>query len=90
MPYPLHHRATLFGKLYIFCATSGTGIDGLHDFLPGHDSSIRLWNIETKTCVQELTVHRKKFEESVNDVAFHPSKPLLASAGADAVAKVYV
>jgi len=56
----------------------------------GHDCSIRLWNIETKICVQELTVHRKKFEESVNDVAFHPSKPLLASAGADAVAKVYV
>jgi len=40
--------------------------------------------------MQELTVHRKKFEESVNDVAFHPSKPLLASAGADAVAKIYV
>jgi len=59
-------------------------------FLPGHDCSIRLWNIETKTCIQELTVHRKKFEESINDVAFHPSKPFLASAGADAVAKVYV
>ena len=56
----------------------------------GHDCSVRLWNVETKTCVQELTVHRKKFDESVNDVTFHPSKPLIASAGADAVAKVYV
>jgi len=51
---------------------------------------VRLWNIETKTCVQELTVHRKKFDESINDVAVHPSQPFLASAGADAVAKVYV
>jgi len=60
------------------------------DICVGHDCSVRLWNIESKTCVQEITVHRKKFEESVNDVAFHPTKPLLASAGADAVAKIYV
>lgn len=63
---------------------------GLYVLSGSHDSSIRLWNIETKTCMQELTVHRKKFDESVNDVAFHPSKPYIASAGADAVAKVYV
>lgn len=61
-----------------------------HHVFPGHDGSIRLWNVETKTCIQELTVHRKKFDESVHDVAFHPSESFLASAGADAVAKVYV
>ena len=56
----------------------------------GHDCSIRLWSMETKTCVQEITSHRKKFDESIFDVAFHPSKPYIASAGADGVAKVLV
>ncbi|KAK3718788.1 hypothetical protein QZH41_014041 [Actinostola sp. cb2023] len=56
----------------------------------GHDCSIRLWNLDTKTCVQEITSHRKKFDESIYDVAFHPSKPYIASAGADGLAKVFV
>jgi striatin 1/3/4 len=58
--------------------------------LSGHDCSIRLWNLDNKTCVQEITAHRKKFDESIFDVAFHPSKPYIASAGADALAKVFV
>jgi WD40 repeat protein len=56
----------------------------------GHDCSVRLWNLETKTCIQEITAHRKKFDESIHDVAFHPSKPFIASVGADGVAKVFV
>lgn len=59
-------------------------------FLPGHDCSIRLWNMESKTCIQEFTAHRKKFEESIHDVAFHPTKCYIGSAGADALAKVFV
>ena len=54
-----------------------------------HDRSIRLWNLENKTCLQELTVHQKKDDESVHDVCFHPSKPYLASVGADSIAKIY-
>lgn len=46
--------------------------------------------MDSKTCVQEITAHRKKFDESIFDVAFHPSKPYIASAGADALAKVFV
>lgn len=56
----------------------------------GHDCSIRLWNLESKNCIQEITAHRKKFDESIHDVAFHPSKPFIASAGADGIAKVFV
>ena len=56
----------------------------------GHDCSVRLWNLDQKTCVQEITAHRKKHDESIHCVAFHPSKPYIASAGADALAKVYV
>lgn len=61
-------------------------------FLPtiGHDCSIRLWNLESKTCIQEFTAHRKKYDESIHDVAFHPSKCYIASGGADALAKVFV
>lgn len=46
--------------------------------------------MESKTCIQEFTAHRKKSEESIHDVAFHPSKCYIASAGADALAKVFV
>lgn len=65
--------------------------NGLYLLSGSHDCSIRLWSIANKkTCVQEITAHRKKFEESILDVAFHPSKPFIASAGADAIAKVFV
>ncbi|MEQ2172186.1 hypothetical protein GOODEAATRI_018547 [Goodea atripinnis] len=57
---------------------------------PRHDCSIRLWNMESKTCIQEFTAHRKKFDESIHDVAFHPTKCYIGSAGADALAKVFV
>lgn len=59
-------------------------------FSSGHDCSLRLWNLDSKTCVQEITAHRKKSEEAIYDVAFHPSKAYIASAGADALARVYV
>ncbi|MEQ2270088.1 hypothetical protein XENORESO_014997 [Xenotaenia resolanae] len=64
--------------------------NGLYLMSGSHDCSIRLWNLENKTCIQEFTAHRKKFEESIHDVAFHPSKCYIASAGADALAKVFV
>ncbi|XP_045480242.1 striatin-3 isoform X1 [Harmonia axyridis] len=64
--------------------------NGLYLLSGSHDCSIRLWHLDNKTCVQEITAHRKKFDESILDVAFHPSKPYIASAGADGLAKVFV
>uniref|UniRef100_A0A8B9RGW6 Striatin, calmodulin binding protein n=1 Tax=Astyanax mexicanus TaxID=7994 RepID=A0A8B9RGW6_ASTMX len=64
--------------------------NGLYLMSGSHDCSIRLWNMESKTCIQEFTAHRKKSDESINDVAFHPSKCYIGSAGADALAKVFV
>lgn len=64
--------------------------NGLYLLSGSHDCSIRLWNLDTKTCVQEITSHRKKFDEAIYDVAFHPSRPYIASAGADGLAKVFV
>nr|XP_060609960.1 striatin isoform X3 [Anolis sagrei ordinatus] len=64
--------------------------NGLYLMSGSHDCSIRLWNLESKTCIQEFTAHRKKHDESIHDVAFHPTKCYIASAGADALAKVFV
>ncbi|KAI0238271.1 Striatin-3 [Lamellibrachia satsuma] len=49
--------------------------NGLYLLSGSHDCSIRLWNLDGKTCVQEITSHRKKCDEAIHDVAFHPSKP---------------
>lgn len=46
--------------------------------------------LDNRTCVQEITAHRKKHDEAIHDVAFHPSQPFIASAGADALAKIFV
>ncbi|KAH7341570.1 WD40-repeat-containing domain protein [Rhizoctonia solani] len=55
-----------------------------------HDGSIRFWDIlGSKTCVQEINAHREKSNEGTLDVAFHPSMPFIASAGADGVVKIY-
>ncbi|XP_077993936.1 striatin-3-like isoform X2 [Glandiceps talaboti] len=73
-------------------AVTSLAIDpnGLYLLSGSHDCSIRLWNLDSKTCVQEITSHRKKFDEAIYTVAFHPSKPYIASGGADALAKVFV
>jgi len=56
----------------------------------GHDCSVRFWDIlGTKACIQEITSHRKKANEGVLDVQFHPSLPFMASAGADGIVKLY-
>lgn len=84
--------------------------NGLFLLSGSHDGSLRMWNLETKSClqvlrpfapplpsvssvggrVQEITAHRKKLDEAVLAVAFHPSRPMIASAGADSNAKVFV
>ena len=34
----------------------------------------RLWNIDTKVCVQEMTAHRPKNDEAVHYATFHINK----------------
>uniref|UniRef100_A0A8C4ZEU3 Striatin, calmodulin binding protein n=1 Tax=Gadus morhua TaxID=8049 RepID=A0A8C4ZEU3_GADMO len=64
--------------------------NGLYLLSGSHDCSVRLWTMETRTCLQEFSAHRKKFHESIHAVAFHPTQCYIASAGADALAKVFV
>ncbi|KAI0747858.1 WD40 repeat-like protein [Daedaleopsis nitida] len=55
-----------------------------------HDCSVRFWDIlGSRACIQESTSHREKAREGVLDVEFHPSLPIMASAGADGVVKLY-
>jgi len=63
--------------------------NGLNLISGGHDSSIRCWDITTYACTQEFTSHRKKYDEGVHSLAFHPNIPILASGGADSTVRVY-
>ncbi|XP_067616289.1 striatin-3-like isoform X2 [Eurosta solidaginis] len=63
---------------------------GLYLLSGSHNCSKRLWNLDKKTCVQEIAAHRKKFDESIFDVAFHATKLHISSAGADGLAKYEV
>ncbi|CAJ0903851.1 1416_t:CDS:2 [Entrophospora sp. SA101] len=46
----------------------------------GHDCSIRLWDIfSSRQCIQEFSSHRKKSDEGVLCVHYHPSLPWIAS-----------
>ncbi|XP_046737972.1 striatin [Diprion similis] len=88
-----HRSATLaYAMVAHLGAVTSLAVDpnGLYLLSGSHDCSIRLWNMDNKACVQDITAHRKKFDESILDVAFHPSRQFIASAGADALAKVYV
>jgi len=56
----------------------------------GHDCSVRFWDLlGSRACVQEISSHREKAKEGVLAVEFHPSLPIMASAGADGVVKLY-
>ncbi|KAJ3574558.1 hypothetical protein NP233_g1691 [Leucocoprinus birnbaumii] len=55
-----------------------------------HDCSVRYWDMAgSRSCIQEITTHREKAREGVLDVEFHPTMPVMVSAGADGVVKLY-
>jgi striatin 1/3/4 len=59
-------------------------------FLSGsHDNSIRMWDISSKSCIQDFSAHRKKYDESVFAMAHHSNTSFFASAGADSIIKIY-
>lgn len=73
-------------------AVSCISIDpsGLYVMTGSHDSNVRFWDLVSKHCIQDISVtHRKKFDEAVHSVAYHASKPFVASAGADSIVKIY-
>lgn len=53
------------------------------------DCSVRLWDLQRKTSLQDLTGHRQRSDEGVTYVASHPELPIVASAGADGVVRLW-
>lgn len=54
----------------------------------GHDGSLRVWDIRTFNCNQEMGLAIKKYDESINDVAISNNYQCLASAGANGQIKI--
>lgn len=53
------------------------------------DCSCRVWDLASKSSVQELVGHRERADEGVLRVVGHPVLPVLASAGADGVIRLW-
>lgn len=57
----------------------------------GVEGDVRVWSVEDRVCLWSARAHRGKLGETALGVAFHPTRPaLLASVGADSVAKVFI
>ncbi|KAG0254932.1 hypothetical protein BG011_005421 [Mortierella polycephala] len=92
--FDLNSGACTYSMLSHQDAVSSLDIDpaGLVLCSGGHDSSVRLWDIAspTRSCLQEFTGHRRKGDEGVCAVQYHPTMHgLLATGGADSVIKIY-
>jgi len=55
-----------------------------------HDSTLRLWSLSTKQCIQELMAQNQtKNSESIHIACYHPRQDLIASGSADATIKLF-
>ncbi|KAJ3415755.1 GTP-binding protein of the rab [Chytridiales sp. JEL 0842] len=60
--------------------------NGLTLVTSGHDCSIRWWDLGTRSCVQEYSTHRKKHDEGIWAIRYHPKHPeYIATGGADGI-----
>ncbi|KAF8947003.1 hypothetical protein BGZ47_010665 [Haplosporangium gracile] len=93
--FDINSGACSFSMLAHLDSVSSLDIDpaGLVLCSGGHDASVRLWDIasSTRSCLQEFTAHRRKSDEGVTTVKYHPTLPgLMATGGADSIVKVYL
>lgn len=63
--------------------------NGLVFVTGGHDSSVRMWDISTKECIQEISARHVKNDESVLTVSHHQKENYFALGGADSIIKIY-
>eukprot|EP00753_Platysulcus_tardus_P006849 PLAT14633.2.p1 GENE.PLAT14633.2~~PLAT14633.2.p1 ORF type:complete len:653 (+),score=246.21 PLAT14633.2:1-1959(+) len=66
-------------------------LDATGNFLlsAGHDASMRVWSIATRKCCQELSGHRKKWDEAIHSLAVHKTLDFWATGGAEGAVRVY-
>ena len=90
--YDLNSNDLIYTMVAHQDAVTDLDIDASNMYLlsSSHDCSLRLWNIDNKNCIQEITAHRKKYDEAINCIGFHKTRTYIASGGADAIAKIYV
>ncbi|KAF9427885.1 hypothetical protein BGZ94_003936 [Podila epigama] len=92
--FDLNSGGCSFSMLSHLNAVSSLDVDaaGLVLCSGGHDGSIRLWDLASsnRACLQEIPGHRRRGDEGVCAVQYHPTQPkLLATGGADTVAKLW-
>eukprot|EP01083_Nonionella_stella_P267357 903249_1 len=66
--------------------------DGHHLVSASHDSSVRFWDFEARKICADIPAHqthRRKHDEGIHCIVHHPTLPLLATAGADSVIRIY-
>ena len=63
-------------------------LSGLYMLSTGHDGSLRSWDIRTFHCLHEITLNRKKYDESIFSISLHPSQDLIAIGGSDSIVKL--
>ncbi|KAJ5088952.1 WD40-repeat-containing domain protein [Penicillium argentinense] len=63
--------------------------DGRELVSAGHDASLRFWNLEKRSCTQELTSHRLMRGEGVCAVIWSRDGRWVVSGGGDGVVKVF-
>lgn len=52
-----------------------------------HDGSLRTWDVRTFQCLHELTVHKKKYDESIHTLGVNSH--FVATGGADGLIKIF-
>lgn len=63
--------------------------DGRELVSAGHDASLRFWNLEKRSCIQEITSHRLMRGEGVCAVVWSRDGRWVVSGGGDGVVKVF-
>ncbi|KAI9725833.1 MAG: hypothetical protein M1828_002462 [Chrysothrix sp. TS-e1954] len=63
--------------------------DGRELVSAGHDASIRLWSLERRSCLQDITAHRPMRGEGVVCAVWSPDGRWIVGGGGDGVVKVF-
>ena len=71
-------------------SVTGVRVDqsGFYLLSTGHDGSMRSWDLRNFHCLHEITLNRKKYDESIFGLDMHPTLDLVAIAGSDSVIKI--
>lgn len=61
---------------------------GFYMLSTGHDGSLRSWDLRNFHCLHEITLNRKKYDESIFSISMHPNQNTISIGGSDSVVKI--